>query len=207
MEYVSYILVVLGVLTLVLLWALGSGQIQFSNKSTKRSHTDSRLALKHHEQSKVKQLAATRSLNIPTPWGWPGHDGDPLRKNGSSLNTHNAHGTQNSLHRFVDLMMSEKQTVESREYLLKKDASMRALLDGRFGHSGIPEAIKYQKVKAPLLRDPSEPIDQMDSFNSNEAMKIVDQLLAQEDLAKKLDGQGPVRKRAYLGEVKTPWGW
>ena len=131
----------------------------------------------------------------------------PVRKNGSLLKTNGVNGGQDSLHRFVDLMMSEKQTVENREYLLKKDASMRALLEDRFGHSGKPEAIKYHKVKAPLLRDPSEPIDQLDSFDSNEASEIADQLLTQEDLASMLDGQGRFRERAYLGKLKTPWGW
>ncbi len=209
MEYISYSLVILGILALVLFWVFGSGQIQLSNKAPKRAQSDSRLSLKKQkqEQGKAKQLAATRSLNIPTPWGWPGHDGEPLRKKGSSLKPNNAHGTQDSLHRFVDLMMSEKQTVENREYLLKKDASMRALLEDRFGQSGAPEAIKYHKVKTGILRDPSEPFDQLDSFNSNEAMEIADQLLTQEDVANMLEGQGSFRERAYLSKMKTPWGW
>ncbi len=207
MEYISYILVILGILALVLFWVFSSGRVQLNAKTKKRSQPGSSVASKKQEQSKVKQLNASHSLNIPTPWGWPGHEGVPLRKSGRSLVTRNAHGTQDSLHRLVDLMMSEKQTVESREYLLKKDASMRALLEDRFGPSGKSEPIKYHKVKAPLLRDPSEPFDQMDSFDSNKAREIADRLLTQEELAKMLDGQGSFRERADLGKMKKPWGW
>jgi len=205
MEYISYILVIIGILALVLFWVFSSGQIQLSKKRPNRKQAVPVLA--KQEQSKPKQFKASHSLNIPTPWGWPGHDGVPVRKNGSSLNANNGHGGQDSLHRFVDLMMNEKQTVENRDYLLKKDASMRALLEDRYGKSGKPALIKYHKVKAPLLRDPSEPIDQMDSFDSNEAKEIADQLLTREDVADMLEGQGSFRERAYLGKMKTPWGW
>lgn len=206
MEYISYILVICGILALFLFWVFSSGQIQLSKKTQKRSRAGAGLDLKQ-EQSKVKQLAASHSLNIPTPWGWPGHDGVPVRKNGSLLKTNGVHGGQDSLHRFVDLLMSEKQTVENREYLLKKDASLRALLEDRYGQSRKPEAISYHKVKAPLLRDPSEPIDQLDSFDSNEAGAIAEQLLTQKELVRMLDVQDSVRERAYLGKMKTPWGW
>lgn len=204
MEYISYILVILGILALILFWVFSSGQLQagpahsrpVTGKTAETPDTDKR-----------SQPMTPQSLNIPTPWGWPGHEGAQPRKSGSLRTTHHGHGVPNSLHRFVDLMMSEKQTVENREYLLRKDASMRALLEDRFGRPSKPAEINYHKVKGPLLRDPSEPPDQLDSFNSNEADKVTSRLMKQQDHARTLHGQNAVRERANLGEVKTPWGW
>ena len=215
-EYINYILIILGLMALIITMARLQGRNRLANnpmalaevarKRKRKEHKTGEaarvrkpiLASQHPKKSPVikRQLA-----RVPTPWGWPHHDED--KNNGNSERDLSA-----SLHRFADRLIHEKKTVQDQRYLEKRNSSMRALLEDRYGRSSRMPEIQYQKVVAPLLRDPGAPHDQMDNFPSGKA----------EQLAAKLKGQSGTRagrakparrdvKRADLKNLKTPWGW
>ena len=111
-----------------------------------------------------------------------------------------------ALRRWVDHLVAEKRTTEDEGYAQRREASLKALLEDRYGRKIKPSEMAYRKVKPPRLRDPSLPHDQMDNFPSGKTDQIVSGL-------KKQPGQPgeqretPVRKTGSLKEVKTPWGW
>jgi hypothetical protein len=166
MEYVTYILVILGIMAVCLFLIRGSGQSLFGED-------DSRVLGKSSDRSPEKATAKRsvvsnsartapvlkkETISVPTPWGWPGHGKHVNAKSHALPNTEEVHDVSESLHRFVDRLISEKQTVESRDYLLKKDASLRALLEDRYGRVVRKRETENRSVKAPVLK-PSEPLD------------------------------------------------
>lgn len=208
MDYISYILIVLAICALIILMTRDTRRIDLG----KNQKTSARAASRHSAKNAKSQLESAthalsrETLNIPTPWGWAGSKmRGPRAGQGSGQG---ANGASSSLYRLIDLMMSEKQTVDNREYLLKKDASMRAMLEDRYGRQIPPTEIEFKRVKPPLLRDPNGPVDQMDSFRNGQANDVAQQLRANGSESKLLHkNYGPIRERAYLKEVKTPWGW
>ena len=110
--------------------------------------------------------------------------------------------------RFADKLIHEKTNVDDQEYLKKRNASVRALLEDRYGRSARMSEIEYNKVKAPLLRDPGAPHDQMDNFPSGKAGQLAKMLKRQ---SRTLPGEvrpvGKDARRADLKNLKTPWGW
>jgi hypothetical protein len=145
-----------------------------------------------------------------TPWGWPGASKDPSAPQGISQAVRN----------FTDRMMREKQLVQPKGNT--SNGSIRALLEDRYApvDRGMTE-IPYQKVKRPLLRDPSEQHDQLDNLGGAEARQLRKklQLLAAMDTANtvngaadgKASGSGNSKKPEFryveLKDIKQPWGW
>lgn len=158
----------------------------------------------------AEEVLQRERLKVPTPWGWPGNP-----------NTHEAHYVQGhvagnaavssegsaALHRWVDHLVSSKQTTDNREYLLRRDSSMRALLEDRFVSPRKMTEIKYQKTKPLRLRDPSAAHDQMDNFPAGRIDRIEARL-------RDSTGDGTDRKRKIetivfqeAPALKSPWGW
>jgi len=112
MEYVTYILICLGILALCMtaFWRKGvfSGNRSQSTGAPVQS----------------EPVSAER-LDVPTPWGWPGSE--------SVVSAAEDRTVSDSLHRFVDHLISEKQTVEDSEYLLKRNENLRSLIEDRYG--------------------------------------------------------------------------
>lgn len=147
-------------------------------------------------------------LKVPTPWGWPG--------NPKVSGLHHKHPGTNApapsqdpaaLHRWVDHLVTAKQTTDNGEYLRRRESSMRALLEDRFVSPSHMAAIDYQETKPPLLRDPSEPHDQMDNFPSGRVSKIESKLKAQTGGGAL--GETKIRNIVYEESppIRTPWGW
>jgi hypothetical protein len=152
MEYVTYILIILGVMALCLAVFGRKGDF-VSTKSGKPFPAGSKQPGSVEAQAKSKSTPENR-LNVPTPWGWPG--------NGSVVKASEDHDLSETLHRFVDHLIAEKQTVEDRGYLLKRDESLRLLIEDRYGKSvgsgsgsahtkknaaGIPIVVKQRELK------------------------------------------------------------
>lgn len=180
MEYITYILIILGIVAICLIWLRSSAQPlirtvepKFSEKvrvgSIEKQTTKSSTAT---ETARVDVALNGKMLNVPTPWGWPGYNERVSNSNPGTLNAREVHGVSESLHRLVDHLLSEKKTVENGEYLLKKDASLRALFEDRYGRARVAPDAAYQDLNAPSLPEPSEPL-----------------------------------KMETLREIKTPWGW
>jgi len=137
---------------------------------------------------------------VPTPWGWSGCDVRQGRLRGA-LNG------KGSLRAGLDHLVSEKRTVDDDEYRSRKEASLRALLEDRYGRPASPTEMEYRRVKPPRLRDPGRPYDQEDNFPSGRTERIVAGLRRQPDKPALAQGERAARKAGGLKDVKTPWGW
>ena len=126
MEYVTYILICSVILGVCYLLFRRSDDLPLSGKSMDRiAQTASPDESQHAPDDSL--ASADSRLNVPTPWGWPGNQGVPMRAED--------HKVSESLHRFVDHLLAEKQTVETREYVLKNTDSIRMLIEDRYGRS------------------------------------------------------------------------
>ncbi len=216
MEYVYYVMGILAVLLLGILLIMQSGrarlaadQAVLAERARKRRIRNARLrsaedsqTLPEHEKILKRELS-----NVPTPWGWPGCSDLHPSKTRSAIADSEVHGVSQTLHRWVDRLVSERRTVEDNEYVLRKNASIRALLEDRYGRASTMPEIKYRKVKPLLLRDPSAPHDQMDNFPSGRVDKIEAKLHSQSQPSAALGGRNRRISFEPRRELKSPWGW
>jgi hypothetical protein len=206
------VLFILGISALVLLIAgaihkshVLSNQVELADRARRRRLKEkSTQAGKSKGQSGVhgKSHVISRELKrTRTPWGWPQQDG--------RLKGHQRDGEfTESLRRFADRLIDSKKTKEDRVYLAKRDASLRALLEDRYGRASRMRELKYREVKAPLLRDPGQPFDQTDGMPSWNADRVALGLGGRESAAK---GLAPLPRTrltsSALKDLKMPWGW
>lgn len=213
MEYITYILVILAITGVGVLMVRLPGRNRLKNdkvalSSRSREH---RSKIKPSRAELQKQKTHNREVidrelsKVPVPWGWPGHDGH-LHADDANLDEEGYHGLSYTLHHFVDKMTSEKKTVQDKEYMQKRSASLRSMVEDRFGQAKVMPEVKYRKTKAPRLRDPSEPHDQMDNFPAGKADRI-ESGLGNIAGATNLYGEESRKKRVNLKDVKKPWGW
>ena len=215
MEYISYLLITLAILIACLILMRLPAQSEKLQKSAARAKRRGKGAevqgselskdeIQHHKKVLQRDLQ-----QVPTPWGWPGHqDLGSFKKSNGPLNSQEVHGVSESIHQFVGRLFSEKRTVDNSEYLLRRDASLRAMVEDRYGRASTMKEIPFQKVKPPRLRDPSAPPDQMDSFPSGKVDQIAAKIPKLAETAKVLKEPVPFRKVAGGSkEVRTPWGW
>ena len=151
MEYITYILIVFGIMALCYVLCPEKALEHTLKKQASKITTSS-------ETSRADVALNREMLNVPIPWGWPGHDEHVTDHSHASLHAQEVHGVSESLHRFADRLLSEKQTVKSREYLLKKDASLRALLEDRYGRAYRMPQFNNRNVQAPLLHGHGKPL-------------------------------------------------
>ena len=216
MEYVYYILIILCLMTCILVIARWANQSRLSydpvaladrarklkrkeiQRQAKAAQRQSKLSSNSRKRNPVMKRELSR---IPTPWGWPQYDEDGDIKSGEG-------DFSTSLHRLADRLIHEKKTVQDQAYVDKRNASMRALLEDRYGRSSRMAEIKYRNVRAPLLRDPNAPHDQMDNFPSGKADQIAAMLKNQSGSqeGRPLPSSRDAT-RTDLKNLKKPWGW
>jgi hypothetical protein len=152
----------------------------------------------------VKSLRVRHKENLHyrTPWGWPGaHQAGMVEPPGLSDTVRN----------FTDRLMREKQLVQPGQKT--NSGSIRALLEDRYGPASGMREISYQKVKRPLLRDPSEQHDQLDNLGKLETSKLRRKLeflsaMNNEVAADKAGTKKRIEFRyVELKDLKQPWGW
>ena len=219
MEYVNYIfaLWVIGLLCLVLVRSRVKSRAvhskhRYLTRLMQRQVTAAASRKRIHSAGSGKQsarpdlghrLILKRELQkVPTPWGWSRHQ----ELNGGGVVKPNFSAAMQS---FTNRILRQKELVSSPSNNPRISDSFRALLEDRYGPVNRRPAgpIKYEKVKAPLLRDPSEPHDQMDNFGTGEAERIRQKVQRLHSM--KVD---PALTREYyphidLKDVKLPWGW
>ena len=212
MEYVYYMLFFLGLIALIIFLVSQPGRSRLANDHMALAEDARKRKLKQQakEVAENRKSAPGRRSNpvvqrelarVPTPWGWPQY-GDDKTRNDMDRNF------SNSLHYFADRLVNEKKTVQDQQYMEKRNASMRALLEDRYGRASRMPEIPYRKVKAPLLRDPRAEPDQMDNFASGKGDQIVAKL--EKESGRFVGRSTAARKeagRADLKNLKTPWGW
>jgi hypothetical protein len=151
MEYITYILIIFGIMALCFVLL----QEKARDHKLKKQATKSTIPI---ETTRVDVALNRETLNVPIPWGWPGHDEHVTNNSHAALNAQEVHGVSESLHRFADRLLSEKQTIESSEYLLKKDVSLRALLEDRYGRAYRAPQVNNRNTQATISRDAGKPL-------------------------------------------------
>jgi hypothetical protein len=206
-EYLYYLLTILALVGLCLYLVRIPGQLRLTRKPVdladrarrhrlqERQQAALRPGLAHHETIILRELK-----HVPTPWGWPGSD---VRQGGAG-DTLNGNG---SLQVWLNHVVSQKRTVDDDEYRSRKDASLRALLEDRYGRPVQPSVMEYRRVRPPLLRDPGRPYDQEDNFPNGRFGQIVDRLARQPGQPAPRQVGSIASKAGGLKDVKTPWGW
>lgn len=208
MEYISYALI-----TLVIVAACYLLMRPHASPEDLRNAQSKSAKLEEEETRRLEILNAKRVLQreiskVPTPWGWPGHHGPAASDAQLRSEIQEVRGVSESLYHFVDRLFSEKRTVDSEEYLLRRDASIRAMFEDRYGRASSMKEMAYRKVKSPLLRDPRSPHDQMDNFPSGKVDKIVAGISKQPATVTRLKSQVAFKKAVGdLKGMRTPWGW
>ena len=151
MEYVTYILIIIGIMALCfVLWPEKASEHTLK-RSTQKSGTSAEIP-------RADTALNRAMLNVPIPWGWPGHEEHANDNSHAIFAAQEVHGVSESLHRFADRLLSEKQTKESREYLLKKEDSLRALLEDRYGRAYKTPPANKQNTQSPNVRNPGKPL-------------------------------------------------
>jgi len=151
MEYVTYILIITGIMALCfVLWPEQAREYTLK-KSTHKIGTPAEIP-------RADTALNMETLNVPIPWGWPGHEEHATDNSHVTFAAQEVHGVSESLHRFADRLLSEKQTKESREYQLKKEDSLRALLEDRYGRAYKTPQSNKQNTQSPNVRNPGTPL-------------------------------------------------
>lgn len=190
MEYGLYLAIVLVCVAAcsVKIWQLGAAkraEKALSAEDANRPVAPSKAQLGHRSEHQ----------SVPTPWGWPGNVHAAGNGNVHVFESDADHG---ALHRWVDHLVSEKQTVDDAAYQKKREASMRALLEDRFhspnhSHAGSHKGRGNADSGVQVEDAPGNP-----AGTTGQTMPAVSE-------------SRPANMPLSLGEpissVKTPWGW
>lgn len=192
MEYIVYVAVVSGLLFLCSAGLYG----------VRRSQPLRRPPVKAPEDRKQENKLRLQALgDVPTPWGWPG---SPLNGHGNTLHGAPANGSL-ALQRWVDGLIAEKQTTRDSEYLRRREASLRALLEDRF-HSPsrmveLPDRSTASQESSPAVNDGT--VNGAAGYSRSVASRPI-----------RVNGHGkaaPIRSKRVrfepLSTLRTPWGW
>jgi len=222
LDYIYYILIILGLLALLIVAVRLPGRSRLANKQMELARSADKRKLKHQKaqakaesrkplltsDGKTHHVIERELARVPAPWGWPQHGKHKGIGERVHEFTHSDHDLSDSLHRLTDKLFDEKRTVQDAEYLQKRNASMRALLEDQYVPKAKMSKVNYRKVKAPMLRDPGAPHDQMDNFPSGKGDQLTEELKSKSRTQtgrKKLRGRDA--RRTDLKNLKTPWGW
>lgn len=138
---------------------------------------------------------------IPTPWGWPGSEHAPAGHHGYDGHKTDPGNSSGALHRWVDHLISEKQTTDDREYQRRREASMRALLEDRFHNSDHANVVTVTAAAQPGS------VERKNGFSSGRLEKIDAKLHTHAPVGRAEDKTGGRIVFATVADVRTPWGW
>lgn len=212
MEYLFYVLMILTLLALLLYTVRLPGHSRLAGRQDSLAERARRRRQIGNEASEAtgprhRHVLQREMRNVPTPWGWPGSDVRHGNAHYGPENGDSVNGGSGPFQQWIDRLVSEKRTIDDSDYLLRRDASLRTMVEDRYGRAPAPADMPFRPVRAPMLRDPGRPYDQMDNFPSGKTDRIVSTLQRQ-------PGPRPVSKHpaarsksASLKEIKTPWGW
>jgi len=148
---------------------------------------------------------AAELQHTPIPWGWANHKA--FNRSGEV-----SAGLSSAMRSLSDRLVREKTLVSNGHPNPRAAESLRALLEDRYApiNKDRMTEIEFTKVKRPLLRDPSEPHDQMDNFGIRNAERISKKLrrvVAPEAQGKTRTKPDDDFRYVPIKNVKLPWGW
>lgn len=215
MEYLLYILAVLiiGLMCIAAIRFFGRRSESPGTDLKRRATPANRTAAgsrKADRQDAAARASASATIaremqRTPTPWGWANHKAfNRLDDQGSGLSA--------AMQSITDRLLREK-TLAGNGYRDSRTAeSLRALLEDRYApvNKDRMTEMEFTKVNRPLLRDPSEPHDQMDNLGTRNAERISTKLgrvVAPGPLVKKPARLDDDFRYVEVKDVKLPWGW
>lgn len=169
-------------------------------------NSGSRKSKSKPELDSLKPVLKRELKRVPTPWGWERHQERNGEKEGSK-------DLSDVVRSFAGRLTRKKEPLQSNSnpHKPKSNNSVRALLEDRYGPVSQKPAqnIEYQKVKAPRLRDPGRPHDQLDSFDSREAERIHKKVQLVKAMNAELGFVVTHDDFRYVSikDIKQPWGW
>lgn len=214
-EYINYILIILAILLSCFLMVRVPEQPRRrptrANELTRPGQVNrgsTRVGTANNKPEAAQPKLQRQSLEVPTPWGWPGHHGPAPARKVTSLNAQEVHGVSESLHHFVDRLFQEKHTVEDREYLLRKNASLRALVEDRYGKASSLQDVLNPQANGARTRGAVGSEDRPRTVSAG----------GQNGEASSGEGQPYVGGAALrhaaglrisreLKDIRKPWGW
>ena len=215
MEYISYILIILAILLSCFL------MVRVPEQPRRRRNKAKELARPGHVNKKSARVDAVKnkpeppvqslqrqSLEVPTPWGWPGHHGPDLASKVTPLNAQEVHGVSESLHHFVDRLFQEKHTVEDHEYQLRKNASLRALVEDRYGKASALQDVPNPRAGGARTKGLVGSDAQLRTVSGGGQNGEASSGETYSNLgAPVLRHSAALKKSRELKHVRRPWGW
>ncbi|HLF30018.1 MAG TPA: hypothetical protein VI566_03200 [Xanthomonadales bacterium] len=217
LEYLYYIaaVILIGVVCVVCirLFTRNSRALPTLNAEQKRRAMPAAKFAASSDRKNTRQRGKARTITpaiereiqrTPTPWGWPNH------QEFSATNAKDS-GWTGAMHSFTDRLLRKKELMHTNSSNPRINGSLRALLEDRYGpvNKEIMAEFEFTPVKRPLLRDPTEPPDQMDNFGTHKA----EQLQTKLDRVRSIKGEanashsGKNSRYAEVRNIKQPWGW
>jgi hypothetical protein len=207
-EYISYILIILVLVLSCFLIVRVPAQprkrkfAKIQARSVRPNLKSTNLSAAKAQPESVSPKAQLRPTNVPTPWGWPGHNGSIPARRMASPGAQEVQGVSESLYQFVDHLFKEKHTVEDREYLLRKSASLRALVEDRYGRAG------------PLHDGPGTGTGVPNPADSIKSQGQPGGLYGERRVGEQHSNAGAgsprptgLRISSELKDIRRPWGW
>jgi hypothetical protein len=164
-EYVNYNLILLATLVALLIWLMlpsrsrSAGQIRSNSSNSHRRLKKKIMPYKdagqtHAARAGQKKQKSDRDLSkVPTPWGWPQQQKHDLNGGEPATAMSHSHSVSESLHHWADMLIREKHTVDDEDYRLKKEVSMRTLMEDRYGRASVKA--RKKPVRLPRAARPS----------------------------------------------------
>jgi hypothetical protein len=216
-EYVNYNLILLAILVALLIWLMLPSRSRSDDQIRSNSVT-SRQRLKtkakpnkatgqtHAAGATHKKQKSGRDLSkIPIPWGWPQHQKHSLHNGEPATAMSHTHSMSESLHHLADVLIREKHTVDDADYRLKRETSMRTLMEDRYGRA----TVKTRKKLARLSRTARPSGNALRKKPGTAAGRVESR-----PLRKGQTGEISLYKRQKMPEMqrglkklKMPWGW
>ena len=188
-EYAGYILITMGILAVCYLLMQPPAMPMKKQSRAVVAQKSATAPDPVLEAQKAKLLFQRELQRVPTPWGWPGHHVQASNGSRRPLNAEEVHGVSESLHHFVERLFSEKHTIDDREYLLRKDANLRSLVEDRYGRASTLKEQPNRKAKAANDVGPGGSQDQAGKLLSGNQKMV----------------RASVKRQPK--ELRTPWGW
>ena len=217
MEYVNYNLILLAMLVALMVWlklpsrSRSAGPFRSNSSNLDQRHKKKTMPNKaaghaHATGDEQKKQKSGRDLSkVLIPWGWPrhqknrSHDGEPATAMSHS------HSMSESLHHWADVLIREKHTVDDEDYRLKREISMRTLMEDRYGRT----IVKTRKKPARLSKTARPSGNSLrktpgTSAGRNEARPLRKGQTGEISLYKR---QKMLEMQSGLKKLKMPWGW
>ena len=171
---------------------------------SERTRSKSQAARSRGSVEKAPPVRVKATMQVPTPWGWPGSDsGHAFTAKKALSGAEPSSPSSNGLHRWVDHLVSTKQTTHDDAYRLHCETCIRALLEDRFHNpsqtndGGARSRTRPNQRRAGTVRGGMSPSTRQASAQIHTSTERS----ASREAGRDIQGE------QSLSGLRTPWGW